>query len=143
MLGQWVMEEESDSSDLLTWVIRCGREILASFEPWECYPGFRGAEISPFLHLPHSSQNLPAHEAANWEQNEVRFCGSGSARMCSVLALQRKALYSYGIERKIQSSNFCHPHCGKDLVSSCLSAGMGGEEHPVWGLAATHRLHPH
>lgn len=92
------MEEESDFSDHLAWVIRCGGEILAPFELWESCPVFRGAEISPFIRLP--SQNLPAHEVANWEQNEIRFCGSGSAGLRSVLALQRKALYSHGIEGK-------------------------------------------
>lgn len=86
------MEEERDFSDLLAWVIRCGGEILAPFELWESRPSFRGAEILPFLSLPCSSQNLPAHEVANWEQNEIRFCSSGSAGLHSVLVLQRKAL---------------------------------------------------
>lgn len=47
---------------LQTWVVTCGGEILTPFELWEFCTGLRGAEISPFLCLPCSSQNLPAHE---------------------------------------------------------------------------------
>lgn len=131
MLGRWVTEEESDFSDLLAWVSGCGGEILAPFDLWESSSGFRGAEISPFLCLPCSSPNLPAREVANWEQNERRFCSSGSAGLCSVLALQRKALYSRGTETKIQCFNFCCPRPDQDLDFSCCSAGPGRDELPT------------
>jgi len=39
-LGRQVTEEESESSDVLAWAVRCRGEILAAFELWESCPSF-------------------------------------------------------------------------------------------------------
>lgn len=120
------MEKESDSSDLGGHVWRRNPDCFWAVGVLHWSQSSWDFTLSlPALFLP--------EPPCPWSED----CGSGSAGLCSMLAFQRKTLYSHGIERKIQSSSL-FPSChDKDLIFSSLSAGMSREK----GLALSLWLH--